>query len=69
MSIEDKPFNAMEYNPLRAKFQEELLRRGIWSSCVNCEHWSATYCTKYNSTPPTDVLVVGCPEWQEVIPF
>lgn len=57
---------------------------GIWKSCLNCENWSENklavklgefvneenpVCVLANRRPPTEVIVVGCPSWEDCIPF
>lgn len=58
------------------EFQERLIRTGQWATCLNCEHWveipmsnKTMTCGKYNQTPPLEVIVVGCSEWVDKIPF
>lgn len=67
----DNPFNQFRNSEARAFFQDELIHRGIWTTCLNCEHWDQAprICQQYQSTPPDHVIVVGCPAWQETIPF
>lgn len=39
--------------------------------CANCDLYNhkAEICTKYGTRPPCRVIVVGCPEWEDEIPF
>ena len=38
--------------------------------CASCEHYHARRCTKWQASPPPDVLAVGCEEWTfDEIPF
>jgi len=57
-------------------FQERLIRTGQWRTCINCEYWTeipnsnrTMICGKWGQTPPLEVIVVGCPEWIDRIPF
>jgi hypothetical protein len=49
----------------KVKSQEELIKLGIWSTCLNCEH------KRRPKGPPLhpEVIAVGCFEWTEEIPF
>lgn len=55
---------------------------GLFRSCLNCEHWiegtqqgsllkpeDRQKCKKFNSRPPTKVIVCGCSEHSDNIPF
>ena len=51
---------------------EHLIRMGYVKSCLNCDHWdheAGTQCLKYKAVPPPKVIVYGCPDWTEHIPF
>lgn len=62
-------------------FQERLIRTGQWATCLNCEFYMveagnvggvdlpADVCSKWAVQPPLKVIVVGCPEWIDRIPF
>lgn len=47
-----------------------MVVNGLLPSCLNCDHWldKAEVCDKYGR-PPAVVIVYGCPEWDEGIPF
>lgn len=38
-------------------------------SCANCEHYKDEVCSKYNAKPPAVVIVQGCEQWENCIPF
>lgn len=40
-------------------------------NCANCDNYNhkAEICAKYNTRPPCQVIVTGCPEWVDSIPF
>lgn len=57
-----------------------VVRAGLWRCCLNCEHWCEVgvatstervynLCGKYDMMPPDEVIIVGCPEHQQAIPF
>jgi len=49
---------------------ERLIITGAVSTCLNCKEFSAdeTLCTRYGIQPPAEIIVYGCPEWDD-IPF
>lgn len=65
------------------KLQNSLIRSGSIKTCTNCEHWRLVHgmktllgkanldrhCGKYSMVPPPDVIVTGCVEHVEDIPF
>jgi hypothetical protein len=58
----------------KVKSQEELIKLGIWSTCLNCEHkrrpkGPPLHCARFKADPPPEVIAVGCFEWTEEIPF
>ena len=53
-----------------------LFDNGFFRNCNNCEHWvegpphnRQQICGKFKMRPPTDVIVSGCPEHSDQIPF
>lgn len=63
----------------RIEFQTRIIRSGHWSTCINCDFWSENakgpaakgeeICMKFNARPPVHIIVTGCPEYIEDIPF
>jgi hypothetical protein len=53
------------------QFQQTLLHKAVWRSCLNCDMFSETQgkCTKFNALPPPHVIVNGCKDWEDDIPF
>jgi len=51
------------------KFQNTLLNRAIWRSCLNCDNWDGSQCGKWRMMPPPHVIVNGCKDWEDDIPF
>ncbi len=57
---------------LMIRLQMELILSGQFPSCISCEHWRTRtvigdqdlveiqICTKYNTTPPPEVIATGC---------
>lgn len=39
--------------------------------CANCSQYNhnAEICDRYMAKPPCRVIVVGCPDWEDEIPF
>jgi len=48
-----------------------MIRTLELESCINCDWWEDKdeSCFKYKVTPPIDVIVFGCEEWTDPIPF
>lgn len=70
------PEAILKDNELRLR----VVRAGLWRCCMNCEHWCEVsvvtstervynHCGKYNMLPPDDILLVGCVEHVQEIPF
>lgn len=53
------------------KLQNDLIRAGSIPTCTNCEHWDKIkqLCTRWKMLPPAEVIVTGCEEWINEIPF
>ena len=49
---------------LLAELREELSR-----SCSTCDQWAVHECGKWNETPPDEVIVNGCDDWEMKVPF
>lgn len=43
----------------------------VFRNCTNCEHWRHTEerCGKWNARPPATVIVTGCDDHSDEIPF
>lgn len=79
MSIKTMPLE------FRIELHKELICHGIIPSCLNCLHTDRTgvrvaatikptdpqnvMCEKFNCQPPLQIVVCGCPDWIEGIPF
>mgnify|MGYP005849459143 CR=1 FL=1 len=63
--------NDVEFQAARIGLQEEMIRKQVWSSCLNCDDWEKKEkrCSRFMTQPPPEVLVVGCQFWYEEIPF
>jgi hypothetical protein len=54
---------------------ETLLDAGIFRNCLNCEHWQRGInnlpegCSLARALPPPEVIVVGCEQHTDLIPF
>lgn len=63
------------------RLQMREVMAGRWRCCWNCDKWTeghnemstntaAPRCRLFNQRPPTEVIIVGCPEWfASGIPF
>ncbi len=49
------------------------LHFGEYQNCLNCDWWRAEpgagQCGKFKATPPPEVIIKGCPHWEDLIPF
>jgi hypothetical protein len=57
---------------------EEWVDLGMFRSCLNCEHWNSEdskvkppeTCAKFgDARPPARIIVTGCPDHSDNIPF
>ena len=48
-----------------------LVKQGAVSTCLNCVGWEDGKCIAYGqpTLPPPEVLVFGCPAWDNTLPF
>ena len=48
----------------------ELVQRGVVATCLTCLYWKGERCTfqGVNAVPPTEVLIYGCINWDD-LPF
>lgn len=58
------------------KHQRRLIDANIWRTCLSCLYWEeipmsgrTMICGKFKQTPPPQVIVHGCREWDNDIPF
>jgi hypothetical protein len=48
---------------------QDLVKRQVIMSCLNCDEWTGISCSKYRMMPPPEVLVFACENWCPDIPF
>lgn len=59
------------------QFQSRALYADVWHACTNCGQWGVLPgvqplqegCRRYAALPPPKTLVLGCGDWEGVIPF
>ncbi len=58
------------------KYQKELILQALWRSCLNCCFWQQgnnaelpTGCALHRAMPPAQVILHGCRDWEDDIPF
>ena len=63
-------------NKLALMWADYLNEIGMFKTCYNCEHWlegppdnRLQICGKYQQRPPTKVIICGCEEHTDNIPF
>ncbi len=60
---------------LDIKLRNHLVSSGRWRSCLNCEYWVghaglvAPHCDMFKAMPPPHIIVTGCNEHIDNIPF
>lgn len=58
----------MNSNERVTKLQEMLVVKEIWRTCLNCIHWREG-CILFNAMPPPAIIVHGCKDHENDIPF
>lgn len=63
-------------NKLSLKMTVFLKEAGFFQNCANCHYWREgplhnriQICGKFNARPPIEVMVAGCPDHSDNIPF
>lgn len=56
---------------LRIKFQDELVEKQVWQCCLNCTEFeeNSENCKRFNARPPAYIIVSGCKDYCQDIPF
>ncbi|AMW36195.1 hypothetical protein [Xanthomonas phage XAJ2] len=56
---------------LQKSLQDVLVKTHDWQTCLNCIHWLKRneLCEKFGGRPPADIIVTGCIEHDDDIPF
>jgi len=61
---------------LSKQLTELMLEEGWFRTCYNCEHWIEgppdnlqQICGKYKQRPPTKIIVCGCEDHSDNIPY
>ena len=67
-------FKLTQHQMNHEDFFREMVRRQIFSSCVNCIDFNSkdpkASCLKYKATPPPEVIVFSCGAgWEGDLPF
>lgn len=62
---------AVQHRAMVIKFQKDVVKMGTWQCCLSCDFWNLVpeTCSKFKARPPAEVIVVGCPEFMDNIPF
>lgn len=58
-----------EKHALIKAYQSDMIKHGLWFSCLNCDYWSGNQCNLFNKVPPPKIIVHSCEEWKNEIPF
>lgn len=63
--------DAIQHRAMVIKFQKDVVKMGTWQCCLSCDYWQHKdeFCEKFKARPPADVIVTGCPEFMDDIPF
>ena len=53
------------------ELRSEMVKQHVWQCCLNCVEYNSLEekCGKYNARPPLKVVIVGCKEYDEDVPF
>lgn len=57
---------------LQQQWQQAMIKTaGVFVTCANCEAWDRDndQCGQYKMRPPVDVIIIGCDQWEQEIPF
>lgn len=68
MSIE---INQGNMRKLADLIVERLADAGVFQNCTNCREWNKEQelCNKFKQRPPAHIIVKGCSEHSDNIPF
>jgi hypothetical protein len=53
----------------KIELQAVVLRVGAWQCCLNCLSWDGNRCDKFKAVPPPHIIVNGCRDHEDEIPF
>lgn len=55
----------------RIDFQHRMIKSQHWMTCLNCMYFKETedLCELFKAKPPTHVIVTGCKDHLDDIPF
>lgn len=58
-------------NKVVVEQQTQDIENGKWRCCLNCMYWDKDKagCSKFKATPPPHIVVHGCVEHEDDIPF
>lgn len=64
------------------KLRKDMVEAHVWKCCLNCMDWRSIdrieadgtqkkveFCGRYNVAPPPLVIVTGCVDYEQDIPF
>lgn len=62
---------------MRAEIQAVAIRVHAWQCCLNCLNWNGDTananglagCGKFQAMPPPGIIVTGCRDYENDIPF
>lgn len=55
---------------LQIEFQQKLINGEIWQTCLNCLSWNGEKgCMMFKAMPPPHIIVSGCKDHENDIPF
>lgn len=68
-------FNHLKTDPSKSwatkLLVDHLIDMGLFRNCLNCGEWNekTEICKKYNLRPPVTIIVTGCENHSDLIPF
>lgn len=70
--LSTEPLSSARVTPdiVQVEVQQRLVRHGHWRCCLNCLAFKkeANLCLLHNATPPAEVILHGCQQWDD-LPF
>jgi len=55
---------------LKIKLQDKMVAAYVWQTCLNCSNFlKDETCDLFKARPPAYIIVSGCKEYEQDIPF
>lgn len=69
--IESQKIKLDQQQEVIQSFQDKIIFQGVWRSCLGCINFSHRdeQCMMFKARPPAKVIVHGCRDYDQDIPF